>query len=440
MIPLTNLEIFMLGNPSIILNNKPISGSMSNKAAALLCYLVLNRDKMYSRDKLASIFWDSASIETARYNLRYTLWSLRKILDADKQQAPFIITYKDCCRINPDASIYTDISEMEKLLEENLESTGSDLIESLNKVKSIYKGEFLEGFYINKCPDFNDWVFFERERLQRKYFAVLHQLTKLYKSTGSYLKSIEILNEMLKINPLQEELYEELIINYIELGDRGSALNQYKRCSNILRDELNISPNESIRKLYNDIKNANSHQQEPVYPASGLIPSSKLQVVFINENKIVNRQEMGNTISIICHPLVKVPYSALSDCARMIIDNFNHDLLRKLPPYYWKDISRIENSANEVFPSEINNDSLTHASEKIRIYIAFESLFNLISANMHFSISIKALHYIDKPSMEFLIYYISRNRYSNMTVVLEGREREPLYSDFIKYIETEGLV
>jgi DNA-binding SARP family transcriptional activator len=66
----------MLGNPAIILNNKPILGSMSNKAIALLCYLVLNKDKMYSRDKLASIFWDSANIETIRYNLRYTLWSL----------------------------------------------------------------------------------------------------------------------------------------------------------------------------------------------------------------------------------------------------------------------------------------------------------------------------------------------------------------------------
>ncbi|MDD4504151.1 MAG: BTAD domain-containing putative transcriptional regulator, partial [Clostridiaceae bacterium] len=286
-----NLEICMLGNPTITLNNKPILNSMSNKAVALLCYMVLNKDKMYSRDKLASIFWDSANIETARYNLRYNLWSLRKILDADKKQIPVIETYKDCCKINSDAAIYTDIFEMEKLLEENLKSKESDFIENLNKVKNIYKGEFLEGFYINKCPEFNDWVFFERERLQIKYFEVLHRLTKLYKSAGNYLKSIEILNEMLKINPLQEELYEELIKNYLELGDRGAALNQYKRCSNILRDELNIGPNESIRKLYHDIKNSNKSFQKSIYQPSNYISSAKLRVIFIDEKNSSKKLE-----------------------------------------------------------------------------------------------------------------------------------------------------
>lgn len=442
---LSNLEICMLGNPSITLNNKPIMGSMSNKAAALLCYLVLNKDKMYSRDKLASIFWDSTSIETARYNLRYTLWSLRKILDTDKKQIPVIVTYKDCCRINPDAVIYTDIFELEKLLEENLESKDSDIIENLDKAKSIYKGEFLEGFYINKCPEFNDWVFFERERLQRKHFEVLYRLTKLYKSAGNYFKSIEILNDMLRINPLQEELYEELIKNYLELGDRGSALNQYKRCSNILRDELNISPNESIRKLHHDIKNSNKYLQESVCQPSSPMSPSKLRVVFIDEKKTAKnpagqiQPEMENKISIICHPLLKISYSTLSDCVRAIIDNFSHDLLRKLPQYYWKDISRIESSAYEIYSADIITDSLTPASEKIRIFAALEGLFNLISMNMHFCIAIKSLQWIDKVSLEFLIYYISRNKDSCISFLLEGRENEPLYSDLLKHIDAEGL-
>jgi DNA-binding SARP family transcriptional activator len=435
----------MLGNPAIILNNKPILGSMSNKAIALLCYLVLNKDKMYSRDKLASIFWDSANIETIRYNLRYTLWSLRKILDADKKQIPFIETYKDCCRINSNAAIYTDVFEMENLLIQNLELEGSECIENLNKIKSIYKGEFLEGFYINKCPEFNDWVFFERERLQRIYFEVLYRLTKLHKSSGNYFKSIEILNEMLKINPLQEELYEELIKNYLELGDRGSALNQYKKCSNILRDELNISPNESIRKLYYDIKNSNISSPETNNKPSSSISSYKLRVIFLDENRPIKKQkdeiatEMNNAIRIICCTHTELSYSTLSDCVRIIIDSFDHDLLRKLPQYYWKDISRIESGVYEIYSGEINMDNLTPESEKIRIFKALERLFNVISANMHFCINIKQLQWIDNISMEFLMYYIFRNRYSNIAFILEGLENEPICSDFLKNIASENL-
>jgi len=430
----------MLGNPTITLNNKPILGSMSNKAIALLCYLVLNKDKMYNRDKLASIFWDSANIDTIRYNLRYTLWSLRKILDADKNQIPIIETYKDCCRINPDAAIYTDVLEMEKLLKENLDLEGSECIENLNKIKSIYKGEFLEGFYINKCPEFNDWVFFERERLQRLYFEVLYRLTKLYKTSGNYFKSIEILNEMLKINPLQEELYEELIKNYLELGDRGSALNQFKRCSNILRDELNISPNESIRKLHYDIINSSIYSKEPVKKPSSNIHTGKLRVVFIDENKPAKKQEdkiaaeINNAIRITCFHKSVLSYSALSDCVRIIIDSFDHDLLRKLPQYYWKDISRIESGVYEIYSSDTNTDNLTLESEKIRIFKALEKLFNVISSNTHFCIYIRQLQWIDDISMEFLTYYISRNKYSNIVFILEGHETETINADLIEFL------
>lgn len=435
----------MLGNPTITLNSKPISGSISNKAAALLCYLVLNKDKAYSRDKLATIFWDSATIETSRYNLRYTLWSLRKILDADKEQIPLIVTYKDCCRINPDASIYVDVFEMEKLLHENLESKGPDFIETLEKVKTIYKGEFLEGFYINKCPEFNDWVFFERERLQRKYFEVLSNLTKLYKSAGDYHKSIEILNEMLKINPLQEELYEELIKNYLGLGDRISALNQYKRCSNILRDELNISPNENIRKLYNDIKNINKASPEAICQSPTNAHTARIRVIFSAEEKSSKKHkdqisfEAENSICIVCHPAFRISYGILSDLIRIIIDKFNHDLLRKLPQHYWKDIYRIESGACEIHSAEIFTDNLTPSSEKVKIFTALERLLNIVSSQLHFKISIESLQYMDDISLEFLKYYIFRNKYSNITFILKGNQDEPVYSDFIKHIDAEGL-
>lgn len=425
---LFNLEICVLGNLTINVNKKSISGSISNKAAALLCYLVLNKDKTFSRDKLASIFWDSASIETARYNLRYTLWSLRKVLDADKKQTPVIVAYKDCCRINPEALIYLDVFEMERLLEESRQLMGQDLVETLSRAKSIYKGEFLEGFYINKCPEFNDWVFFERERLQRKHFDVLHRLTKLHKSAGNYHKSIEILNEMLKINPLQEELYEELIKNYLELGDRASALKQYKRCSNILRDELNLSPNENIRKLYNEIKNTNKNSRKadenPIDPT----PYRQLKILFIEENKLREKPEEQILcdklllISTVCHSAVQMPYTCLSDCIAGIIEKADNSLLEKLPRYYWKDLCRIESAAYKFCADETPLDSLTAISEKIRIFKAFENLLNTVSAEVPMRIYIKSIQCIDRISLEFLKFFVCRNKSSNITLVLEGSE------------------
>lgn len=428
MITLFNLEICVLGNLTITLNKKTITSSMSNKAAALLCYLVLNKDKIFSRDKLSSIFWDSASTDTARYNLRYTLWSLRKVLDADKNQIPVILTYKDFCRINPEASIYVDVFEMEHHLEESIQLEGPELIGALDRIKGIYKGEFLEGFYINKCPEFNDWVFFERERLQRKHFEVLYRLTKLHKSTGNYLKSIEILNEMLIVNPLQEELYEELIKSYLELGDRASALNQYKRCSNILRDELNISPNENIRKLHDEIKNASKTSREPAEHPKAITSSSGLRVILIDEEKSTEKPENQflsdnqHLITVLCHPAVQVSYACLSDFVGIIIETIDNSSLGKLPQYYWKDIRRIESTAYRICPDEIPMDSLTSVSEKIRVFKAIESLLNTVSMEIPFCIYIKSIQWIDETSLEFLKFFICRNKSSNITFVLEGSD------------------
>ena len=148
---------------------------------------------------------------------------------------------------------------------------------------------------------------------------------------------------------------------------------------------------------------------------------------------------MNNAIRIICCTHTELSYSTLSDCVRIIIDSFDHDLLRKLPQYYWKDISRIESGVYEIYSGEINMDNLTPESEKIRIFKALERLFNVISANMHFCINIKQLQWIDNISMEFLMYYIFRNRYSNIAFILEGLENEPICSDFLKNIASENL-
>ncbi len=73
-------------------------------------------------------------------------------------------------------------------------------ISYLEQAKEIYRGEFLEGCYIKNCPELNDWIFYERERLQRKYFEVLYQLIYYYKKVSQYLKAIDILEKMLKMD------------------------------------------------------------------------------------------------------------------------------------------------------------------------------------------------------------------------------------------------
>ncbi len=431
---MNTLEIYMLGNLRILLNGKPVLGKMSSKAAALLCYLAINRNKAFSREKLSSIFWESAASETARYNLRYTLWTLRKLFNAEKKQPEVILTEKDSCFINPELKITVDALDMENLAISLQRDNSIEPVQLLETIKGLYKGDFLEGFYINKSVEFNDWVFYERERLQRIYFEALSCISKLHIEAGDYRGSIQLLNDMLRINPLQEELYEALIRNYLELGDRNAALSQYRRCSDILREELNISPNESIDTLYRQIKfndqpvSSTSDKKVLQYEPSGLkliIYSDSLP----GESELMQPRQDILTVYASCLPVIELQYGCLSDLIRAILRWCPQHILKELPKCFWRDLYRIEAGALDFTGEAFTVDQLTALSEKIRIFAALERLFNTIAERISFTVHIQSVQWIDKLSMEFFRYFLFRNHDVPMTVVFSGMVQEELAAD-----------
>jgi DNA-binding SARP family transcriptional activator len=321
----------MLGNLKIIWDNKPILEKLSNKAAGILCYLAANREKKFSRDKLAAYFWDSSNIDSARYNLRYNLWTLRKIIKKDENGEEIILTNKDTCRINPKAKFYLDIFEMNDILKDIDEKNFKKHKNDLKKVKKLYVGEFLEEFYLKKCIEFNDWIFYEREKTQRKYIDLLHKLSYLYETDDECHRAIDILEEMIMINPLKEELYVQLIKIYIKLGDRNAALNQYERCCTILREELNIGPMESTKKLYEKIKKSNTefnqfnNLEEKMNPYKidtnfQIALYSKEQFKGIRAGLCKTREKM--MINNPCYPLNNVAYYWMSNLVAKVLFSF----------------------------------------------------------------------------------------------------------------------
>ncbi|WP_053956007.1 AfsR/SARP family transcriptional regulator [Inediibacterium massiliense] len=437
---MAKLEIYMLGNLKIIWNGKSIVEKLSNKATALLCYLAVNQGKKFSRDKLATYFWDASNMDSARYNLRYNLWSLRKIIKQDKAGQDMIISRKDTCMINPNANLYIDVIEMNELYEGIKDKKIYDYRNELNKIKNLYKGEFLEEFYIKKCMEFNDWIFYEREKYQRKYIDILHKLIYIYKKNHEYVKAIDLLEEMIKINPLKEELYVELIQIYIELGDRDAAIHQYDRCCTTLREELNIGPMESTKKIYEKIKESKTTiNRFEMFEEKGT--SCKLD---INSHIICNPKNDSQKIQkqiykgkkIIenpCYPL-GIDYYWISNLIETFIMKYEEEDLKKLRPYYWKDILRIQSKVLSIDDTLVVTDQLSIKTEKNRIFSGVENLLNLLIQIKPMVIFIKNVHYIDEYSFQFLKYYLFKNQYDTLHLVLYGDENHSKMKELKKIV------
>lgn len=433
------IETFMFGNSQIFLDNKNITDDISQKGYGLFSYLLMNNNKSFNREKLANLFWDSSTEEAARYNLRYNIWALRKIFEENKNDPKILICEKDTCKINT-KHIYVDAFYLEEMVDNLPNQDNEEYIQKLEKVKDIYKGEFLEGFYIKRCSEFNDWIFFERERLQKKYFNTLSKLAEIYKLKGKFQDSIDNLEAMLKINPLQEELYVRLINVYLELGDRATALYQYERCRKILREELNISPMEETKKAYENIRTHTKVIEKAKETKDKKIDN--LHSFFIEYKKdsiLENKSKKELNIFLSCYPIGNIGYYYMSSLVKEIIEKYPLEILRELEVYYWKDIYRIENSVINVVGDLSIMESLTFHTEKNRIFSAMLELIMKITKESYLILNIENIEYMDKISFQFFKILLFRLDDLNLKVIINGDKSGEKVSFLQEHFQLEKL-
>jgi DNA-binding SARP family transcriptional activator len=244
------LTIYFTGKPKLLLNDVEIMDQFSHKSLAMIFYIHANNNKI-NREQVSNLLWENSDEKAARYNLRYNIWTINKLYSNLASGHKLIISNKNYLSLNPKLIIETDIEFLKELDSKN-DTIIND--EKLMLTKNKCKGNFMESFYLKNCNAFNDWMFYERENFQKKYNYVLHSLKDSYIGNKQYTLAAEILDEMIKLNPYDEKLYSDLIQVLIWKGDRIQALKEYNRCTNVLREELNIAPLESTKKLIDMIK------------------------------------------------------------------------------------------------------------------------------------------------------------------------------------------
>src|SRR5207244_10896087 len=76
------LHLRLLGDFSLIYNDRQVTSLNTTRLQSLLVYLVLHRDVPQQRQHLAFLFWPDATEAQARNNLRQLLHQLRQAFPA----------------------------------------------------------------------------------------------------------------------------------------------------------------------------------------------------------------------------------------------------------------------------------------------------------------------------------------------------------------------
>src|SRR5262249_15271472 len=164
------LRIETLGGFTATLNGAPVSGFVSRKVEALLVYLA-REQREHPRELLAELFWPDNPQVRAMGNLRSAIASLQR------QLAPFLVVTRQTISVNPDHSVWLDANELHHVLDSSEERWRANgqlsraEASHLEAVVALYKGDFLAGFHLHNCQEFEDWKLLEAERCRQRVIA-----------------------------------------------------------------------------------------------------------------------------------------------------------------------------------------------------------------------------------------------------------------------------
>ena len=215
----------------------------TRKSRALLAVLSRHPGKRHGREALAALLWPESAEAQARANLRQTLKHLRRAL-GDLRDA-VIIADGDTLALQPGA-VEVDVARFEA---RHAEGTA----EALQEAVQLYRGEFLEGFSLREEP-FSDWVAIERVHLRERALDALGKLSAHLADAGETEQAIPLALRLVGLEPLLESAHRLLMRLYSTQGRRGAAIEQYRRCRDILRRELGIRPEPETEHLYQKIR------------------------------------------------------------------------------------------------------------------------------------------------------------------------------------------
>ncbi|MBX3059905.1 MAG: protein kinase [Anaerolineae bacterium] len=246
------VQINLFGSPQCLQDGQLIT-LHRRKAMALLAYLAVTA-RPHGRDALATLFWPDYDQSGARANLRRDLSYLKGALGdvVDVSRAEVSLTPTETWRLDT-----ADFAA--RLIQAQSHNHPADPLcpacqLALTEAVDLYVGDFMVGFTLPDCPEFDEWQFFQREGFRQSLATALQQLIEYHLAQAAFGVGAEYGRRWLSLDPLHEPAHRQLMQLYAWDGQHAAALRQYEECQRLLAEELGVAPDAETATLYENIK------------------------------------------------------------------------------------------------------------------------------------------------------------------------------------------
>jgi DNA-binding SARP family transcriptional activator len=215
------------------------------------------------------LFWAEYPTATSRTYLRNALWRLRALLsETGAHPDAYLKCTNGGLSFRESGPFRLDVEEFESAAAAGRSLPGGQLsaeqVRSLEEADRLYAGDLLEDAY-------DDWCLYDRERLRLLHQDLLSKLLAHHEAAGTYDCGVETARRLLALDPTREKVHRQAMRLHWLMGNPVEAVAQYRRCAQILLEELGIQPTAKTNQLHEQmLRNEYDPSQWPVHGGSGL--------------------------------------------------------------------------------------------------------------------------------------------------------------------------
>ncbi len=257
---MAHLSLRVLGSLQVLIDDTPVTTLESDKVCALLVYLAVEAGRPHRRESMVGLLWPDCPEQVARHNLRQALFSLRRAIGDHTATPPYLLISRDAIQFNRASDFALDLAQFNTILRECEENRSRDVQDPtihaarLEEVVKLYRGEFLQHFFLEDSAEFEQWALVQREGLHQRILDACSWLATYYERHRDFSTARRYASRQLELDPWREEAHGQMMRALALDGQRSAALAQYETCRRVLAEELGVEPSAETRDLVEQIR------------------------------------------------------------------------------------------------------------------------------------------------------------------------------------------
>lgn len=229
-----NVQIRLLGDFDILVNGVRQNNlaAKSRKGVSLMEYLILQRGRAVSVQRLIRELWSGSRYEGPESALKTMVSRFRALLNSiSPGLGGCIVSEQGAYRWVSGTTVHVDVLDMLELLESvHADSTREERIECYRQVLELYHGDMYQTGDISNGAMQVNW-------LHREYLHAIYAWIELLKETEEYEEICRICRRAVQVDELDEQLHIEMIRAMVQMNNTSEAISEYKRVTSMSQQD-----------------------------------------------------------------------------------------------------------------------------------------------------------------------------------------------------------